>query len=266
MAKLNFKKIAANMFKMYQECGSLQMVLDHPDIAPVERDPVGIYRLMHFFTPLVSSKNLPDFVDQALRLDNIEKRHSVVRILLEHVFSAHIQNPVLNKQIFKKFLYAPNLHPAILHSWMKEGHQALAKEYWENSLGRDRVHCEDNMLRYLRACHFRSVTVQDFLDFIPLFTFTDDKPNMIARKLLGEYSNHFCSENENPYQFILNALEERQSQYPENAMVTASLHRYFSMLPVQEQERYQTQCNLQMRECLSDVVGQRHDQHRKRKL
>lgn len=266
MAKLNFKKIAANIFKMYQDCGSLQLVLDHPDIAPVKRDRVGVYRAMCAFMTSVPASHLPDFTHQAFRLKNIDERNSVVRILLEHVFSSHSQNTVLLNHIFQKCLYAPNTNPSILHSWIKQGHQLLAKEHWENSLGDNRVHCEDNMLRYLRACHARSVTLQDFLDFIPLFTFTEDTPNMIARKLLGEYSNHFFSENKNPYQFILNALEQLQSQHPENAMVTASLHQYFLMLPPKEQDRYQTQRNIQMRECLSDVVGQSHGQQRKRKL
>lgn len=267
MAKLNFKKISNNMFNMYQECGSLQMVLDHPDIAPVKRDSVGLYRVMHCFMPFVSPTHFVDFAYQSLRLNNIDERKSVMQVLVEHLFGFHTHNTVLIHQIFQKCLYAPNVNPSVLHSWMKRGHQSLAKEYWETSSGNERAHCGDNMFHYLQVCPARSVTAQDFLDYIPLFAFTEDKPKMIAEKLRREYTNHFWSENQNPYQFILNALEQRQKQHPQSPIVAVSLQHYFSMVPPQEQEQYQALRNIEMKKCLEEAVGtQTPSKQPKRKL
>ncbi len=252
------------MLKMHQECGSLELVLNHPDIAPVKRDPVGVYRLMCAFMTCVPASHLPGFAHQALRLKNIDERNSVVEVLVQHVFASHAHNTPLINQIFQNFLYSPNINLTTLHSWMKRGHQSLAKEYWQHSLGDDRIYCEENMFRYLKVCSIRNLDVRDFLDFIPLFNFTEDKAYMVSARLLEEYSNGF--RNENLYQSVLNSLEQLQNQHPENLMVTASLRQYFSMLPPKEQERYQNQCNIQMQERLNEVVGQNHGQQRKRKL
>lgn len=260
MAKLNFKKIASNMLKRYHECGSLQMVLDHPDIAPVKRDRVGVYRVAHELIALIPVAQFMDFTNHVLYLKNSnDERNIIVDVLASVVFKT--QNTLLMGEVLQTFLRAPNIRHSVLHAWMKSHqHQLTAKECWKHSTGSEAAHCEQNIVGhlksnwvgYLKPYWTSDIGLHTFLEFVPLMTPTEDTVNMVVQRLM---QNTPWLEDKNAYSVMLNTLEEKLSAYPENPMVLASMRRYFLSMPIDDQEKYEIKRNTQMRNFLQEVVS-----------
>lgn len=258
MAQLNYKKIAANMLKVYQTSGSVQMVLDHPDLGPVRRDAVGMYRLMQNFIAQLSPLELFSFAERALDIrdqpvsEKTSDKDSVAAALVAHVFGHHPNNSALMERVLKTCVLSSKFPSTSLALWMENPHyQQKIKQYWRESTAEQALCCEENLLRYLLLYDFR-LDLHTFVEFIPLISPTETNIAQVYRKLV----NYKLRIPQNASAaVVLNALEDQQTICPNNTILEVITQRFFSSLPLKDQQAYQHQRNAQMRERLTDIIA-----------
>lgn len=257
MAQLNYKKIAANMRKVYQTSGSVQMVLDHPDLGPVRRDGVGVYRLMQNFIAQLSPLELFSFAEHALDIrdqpvsEKTSDKDSVSNALVAHVFGHHVTNSALMERVLKTCVLSSKFPSPSLALWMENPHyQNKVKQYWRASNAEQALCCEENILRYLLIYDFR-LDLPTFVEFIPLIRPTQTNVDQVYRKLV----NYKLRISNNAGASVLTVLNDQQAICPNNTMLEVTTQRFFSSLPLKEQQAYQHQCNAQTRERLRGIIS-----------
>jgi len=149
MAKLNVVKIANNMAAEYRRTQSLQMIVNHPSIAQLVRNPHIFSRAIKIVCEHLSAEHLMNFVSQVKTLTPQIIQEETTKRTVECIGTHHWNNSSLLAHMFDT-LFCTTQHAHIFFEWSKlSDRRHLIGEYLHNLSPTDRQYVEAKIMQDL---------------------------------------------------------------------------------------------------------------------